>query len=390
MVFTDGDKKQLFTIKGNPGDSLYTIIGQVLMSQNQPFFFKDSGPILTEPMVIHRISMAQMEKLFQKNFHLHWKKKGSITTIKSGLYWTNYSIHLLNYQYKMDSKINGQDNKTVNNLYHLSHEIVSNHNLWEELENNIKAITNKYFINKTTGIIAVYTDTENHKIMAHLFESIEKRNEFFFIITIKFWVVKLNDNHHNKPILINNQLFNQIQNAIGPSAKESFNVFYENQKLTVESVYEHKLSTLNNTPVIFNNQMEIIKTYQEKQKEYFKNRITSKNVHITEKFYEGMTLYVHPLLLKKKILIYFLPIIIDKLGDNLFYNKSLSSTFFVEDNKTFILGGFTRQYKYINGENLSFFNKIPLINWFFNKQNTKNIKEQMIITIHININKYKD
>ena len=390
-----GQKKLLFSVQGKEGDNIYSIISEMLIAQDEPFIINCKKQILNNPIHLHRIDWATFNKFLKNKFQISLNKTNNLTEITDNNthVWEKYSLNIINYQYKMESKINAQNQEKnttiINNPYSLSYEIINNHDIWNEIENNIKSISNQYFINKTSGIVGIYTTKENHLILKKLFQAVEQKNTFFFSITVKFWVIKSNNVNHNKPFLINNQLIDQIQHMLLKKSSESLKLFHEDQCLSIEAIHEHKLSTLNNIPVVFNNQMETVKRYQEKQEEIFKNRKSSRNVHVTEKVYEGITLYIHPLLLKKKILVYFLPIIIDKLGDNIFYNKSLSSTFLVENDKPFVLGGFTRQYQYNSQEKTSLFNKIPIIRYFFNKNSKQNIKEQLIITINININKYE-
>jgi hypothetical protein len=391
-----GQKNLLFSIEGKEGENIYNIISQVLMAQGESFIINKKKHPLTHPILLHKVDWPTALKFLKNNFNIHLKKNKNTIEIQdnNNPIWQKYSLNIINYQYKMDSKINAQNQdkttKVINNPYSLSYEIVNNHDVWNEIEANIKAITHQYFINKTTGVVGVYTCRENHSILKKLFQAVEQKNTFFFTITVKFWIVKSHNSTHDKPFVINNHLLDQVQNILLKKPQDAIKFFHEDQWIAIDGAHEHKLSTLNNIPVVFNNQMETITRYQEKQEEIFKNRKSSRNVHVTEKVYEGMTLYIHPLLFKKKILVYFLPIIIDKLGDNIFYNKSLSSTFFVENNKTFVLGGFTRQYQYNKKDNTSLLNRIPILGYFF-KKNSKNIaREQLIITINININRYEE
>jgi hypothetical protein len=388
------------TIKGAKGQNIFEILSQVLTNQDVPFINKYDNIFLKEDIFLYKINYQQLQQFILKNFNIKIKNHKSLIKIKSQKnYWQDYSVNILNYNYSMisnqDPNKKNNDNKNISNNHHynLQYNIQSNNNLWEEIENNIKIINCPYFINKNIGLVSVNTNKNNHKILEKLFKSIEENNNFFFTITIDFLIIKNKNNKAKNPIHINNDLLNHIQeyfynknNIDNNKGFKPIELFYENQVFIIESTYQHKLCTMNNIPVVFNDQTEIIIEKKEMLENINKFEKINKYIITKEKFYDGITLYIHPLLKNKKILVYFLPIITDQLDNNIFYNKSLSSTFFVEPNKKFVLGGFNKNNKQNNIKSISWFKKIPIIKNFFQNNINKNYKEQMIITINVNIN----
>jgi hypothetical protein len=374
-----------FSINAKKGDDIMSLMGEIFTSQNKKFIFKGSNLKLSSDIICNNFSLEEIVDYFSKNFNIIIKKnKQRYEITSSGPYWQKYNLNIINNNYLIKNKNQG-DEKSINNPFYLHHTMESNNNIWQDIECNIKNLTEKYIINKNYGFIALYTNKENHIIFQQLLQSIKKQNDFFFIITIKFWLITSSNNNHHNPIIIDNNFLEQIQNII--EKKKPYFILNENHQLSIDCVYEHKLSTMNNIPVIFNNQMETLSRHKDSHEYIIGNRRRDlKTTLVTEKFFEGVNLYIHPVFNDNNILVYFLPNIINRLGKNVFYNKSLSSIFIMKPQKEFVLGGFTRDYKESNKKQIPWFKKIPLIKNFFSNNSSTNKQEKLVISIHININ----
>ena len=288
----------------------------------------------------------------------------------------------------------------MNNNRQMSYVIKNNSNVWKELEDNIKVLSEKYFINKNAGIVSIFAKEQEQEVIRELLRKIQEKNRFFFEITIQFWIISTNKNHHKNPIFINSNLMDWIEEKIRiyklnipadnySRDKGSFNqVFYEDEIMDIKMSSENKILTMNNQAVFYKNHREEIRTKESQETSIIHSTSFTKTNQIREKYNDGITFYIHPVLKNKDmVLVYFVPMIIDRAGQNVFYNKALSSTFFIKPNHKVLLGGFSRKRIEHGKRKIPFFSKIPFLGYFFTQKSTRIIVENTVITISIKIEK---
>jgi hypothetical protein len=422
--------KITINLKAKEGDKINIVLANLLQALSKKFICNLNSNIkFNRDIFINNISYEEARKFFTENYDIIFEEdRNKKLLIKSPEgYWCTYQLDFPNYTYKMSSAMIQESNyssgdrkslinynisgkkrknkslkrdKNMNHEGQMSYIIENNSNVWEEIEDNLKIISEKYFINRNSGIVSIFAKEREQEVVKALLAKIQEKNRFFFEITIQFWVISSNRNHHKNPLFLNGNFMDFVENKIKsylPNSpidpnirdKTSFGeLIYEDEVMDIKMSSENKILTMNNQAVFYKNHREEIRSKDSLETAVIHSTAITKTNHIREKYNDGITFYIHPVLKNKDIvLVYFVPMIIDRAGNNIFYNKSLSSTFFIKPNNKVLLGGFSRQRVERGEKHIPWFSKIFFLKYFFTQKSTRTIMENTVITISIKINK---